>query len=68
MGFVFSNLEMKGPTLCYSLREPFSDFQNVASYKEWLPFVESYRTLCIMPDQGMQHVFQAMKGQSIGFA
>lgn len=36
MGFVFSNLEMKGPTLCYSLREPFSDFQNVASYKEWL--------------------------------
>jgi hypothetical protein len=43
MGFVFSNLEMKGPTLCYSLREPFSDFQNVASYKEWLSVMDTTR-------------------------
>ncbi|MCE7887367.1 MAG: hypothetical protein DYH13_07690 [Alphaproteobacteria bacterium PRO2] len=36
MGFVFSNLEMRGPTLCYSLQEPFASFENVDGFKRWL--------------------------------
>lgn len=42
--------------------------EDMPEIEKWLPFVESYRTLCIMPDQGMQHVFQSMRGQSVGFA
>ncbi len=36
MGFVFSNSEMRGVTLCYSLREPFCGLQNLTEYQEWL--------------------------------
>jgi hypothetical protein len=36
IGFVFSNLEMKGGSLCYSLREPFCGFQSAVGYHEWL--------------------------------
>jgi len=36
IGFVFSNLQLNGSKLEYTLREPFQSFQNVESYKEWL--------------------------------
>lgn len=41
MGYVFSNLELKGSTLCYSLRKPFHLLVDLASCKEWLPEQDS---------------------------
>lgn len=37
MGYVFSNLELKGSTLSYSLKKPFNLLVDLASCKEWLP-------------------------------
>lgn len=36
IGFVFSNLEMHGCELRFSLRKPFDLFMNMTEYKEWL--------------------------------
>lgn len=36
IGYVFSNLELKGSTLCYSLKKPFNLLVDLASCKEWL--------------------------------
>ena len=41
IGYVFSNLEMKGATLRYTLKKPFNLFVDLASYKEWLPGPDS---------------------------
>ncbi len=41
IGYVFSNLEMEGATLCYSLKKPFDLFVNLASYQEWRPLRDS---------------------------
>lgn len=41
IGYVFSNLEMKGPTLCYSLKKPFDLFVNLADHQDWRPLRES---------------------------
>jgi len=44
IGFVFSNLQLNGSKLEYTLREPFQSFQNVESYKEWLSRLDTIRT------------------------
>ncbi len=36
IAFVFSNLELNGGKLEYTLHEPFRSFQNVGEYKKWL--------------------------------
>ncbi len=36
MGYMFTNLELKGSTLCYKLKKPFDLFVNLTSYQEWL--------------------------------
>ncbi len=36
LNFVFSNLQLKGTTLCYSLNFPFDRFENLAETEEWL--------------------------------
>ena len=36
IGYVFSNLELKGAKLCYTLKAPFDLLVNLSSYKEWL--------------------------------
>lgn len=36
IGYVFSNLELKGSTLCYSLKKPFDLFVNLDTYQKWL--------------------------------
>jgi hypothetical protein len=36
IGYVFSNLEMKGASLRYSLKKPFDLFVDLAGSKEWL--------------------------------
>ena len=35
LNFVFSNLEMKGATLCYTLRKPIDEFLNLGDRPEW---------------------------------
>lgn len=35
MNFVFSNLELKGSTLCYTLKKPFDRFVNASNIEEW---------------------------------
>ncbi len=41
IGYVFSNLELKGSTLSYSLKKPFNLLVDLASCKEWLPGPDS---------------------------
>lgn len=41
IGYVFSNLEIKGETLCFSLKKPFNLFVELASYQEWLRELDS---------------------------
>ncbi len=36
LNFVFSNLQLNGATLCYSLNFPFDKFENLTETKEWL--------------------------------
>lgn len=35
LNFVFSNLQLKGATLCYSYNFPFNKFENIDSCSEW---------------------------------
>lgn len=41
IGYLFSNLEMKGTTLCYTLKKPFDLFVKLGSYQEWRPLRDS---------------------------
>ncbi|MGQ0527573.1 MAG: recombinase family protein [Alphaproteobacteria bacterium] len=41
IGYLFANLELKGSRLCYSLKNPFNLFMDLASYQEWLPGPDS---------------------------
>lgn len=36
MGYVFSNLELEGEKLRYTLNTPFNYLQDLGDYKEWL--------------------------------
>ena len=35
VGFLFANLELKGTSLCYSLKEPFCWFEKCSNLKQW---------------------------------
>ena len=41
LSLVFSNLEMRGAKVQYTLSEPFKSFENVCEYKEWLGYLDS---------------------------
>jgi hypothetical protein len=41
---VFENLELKGATLCYSFKTPFSWFADLAKNEKWCPRVDALRT------------------------
>ena len=41
LGLVFSNLELKGPTLGFTLRKPLDQFVNVPNGQEWCPGEDS---------------------------
>jgi len=36
LNFVFSNLKLKGATLCYSLNFPFDRFEDLSKTENWL--------------------------------
>jgi len=44
IGYVFSNLELEGAKLRYTLKKPFDLFVDLTSYQEWLPVVDTLRT------------------------
>ena len=35
INFMFANLELKGTTLCYSLKKPFDQMVNLTNCQEW---------------------------------
>lgn len=41
LGYAFSNLELEGEKLKYTLRKPFNLFADLATCKEWLPGQDS---------------------------
>jgi site-specific DNA recombinase len=44
LNFLFANLSLKGPTLCFSLRKPFDLFVNTTKMEEWRPLVDKLRS------------------------
>ena len=44
IGFVFSNLALKGASLSYTLRKPFDLFVELAKCQEWRPLLDALRT------------------------
>ncbi len=44
LNFVFSNLQLKGATLCYKYEFPFNRFENMGSCSEWRCKSPTYRT------------------------
>jgi len=41
---IFSNLEMEGSTLCYTLRKPFDVLAQIPQCTEWRALVDTLRT------------------------
>jgi len=44
INYVFSNLELKGATLSYSLRKPFDLMVDCSTRSEWLGLLNTLRT------------------------
>lgn len=44
INFVFSNLTLKGGTLCYSLKKPFDQFVKCTDLNKWQDLVDRFRT------------------------
>lgn len=44
LNFVFSNLTLKGETLCYSYNFPFNNFENLDDCSKWRRVVNTFRT------------------------
>lgn len=44
LNLVFANLQLKGTSLCYSLRKPFELMVNVGGMEEWLALIDTLRT------------------------
>ena len=50
INYVFSNLELEGVTLRYSLKKPFDLMVDCTTYNDWLGIVDTLRTpaLCYL--------------------
>ena len=57
INFVFSNLELKGQNLVYTLRPPFDMFIKCTTIEEWRPLVDSFRTFTARQMLEMKGVF-----------
>jgi 5-methylthioribose kinase len=44
VNFVFATLELKGVTLCYSLKKPFDHMVALTTCQEWLAVIDTLRT------------------------
>ena len=47
INYVFSNLELEGATLRYSLKKPFDLMVDCTTYNDWLGLVDTLRTLVL---------------------
>lgn len=54
IGFVFSNLSLRGKELEYTLRQPFNMMVNLHDRAEWLPIIDEFRTNIEEINQTMQ--------------
>ena len=52
-----SNFVLKDRTLSFSYASPFHLVAQSDPQKNWLPFVQTYRTLCLVPTPEMKAVF-----------
>lgn len=44
INYMFANLTLKGPTLCFELKKPFDLFLNASNSEEWRALVDKLRT------------------------
>jgi hypothetical protein len=61
IAFVLSNLRLKGKKLEFSLRSPFDLMVNRANYTSWLPFLDTYRTMCLVPTPEFRGVLEEIR-------
>jgi hypothetical protein len=61
IAFVFSNLRMKGKKLEFSLRSPFDLMVNRRDYSGWLPFLDTYRTMCRVPAPAFRQILEDIR-------
>ena len=61
IAFVFSNLRLRGKKLEYSLRSPFDLMVNRADHTSWLPFLDTYRTMCLAPQPDFRRVLEDVR-------
>jgi hypothetical protein len=65
IAFVFSNLRLKGKKLEFSLRSPFDLMVNRANYTSWLPFLDTYRTMCLAPQPDFRRVLEDVRAMQL---
>jgi hypothetical protein len=61
ISLLFSNLQLKGKKLDFSLRSPFDLMVNRPTYTSWLPFLDTYRTFCVSPSAEMRKLFKGIQ-------
>src|SRR3984893_12796111 len=60
IAFLFSNLRLKGKKLEFSLRSPFDLMVNRRDHSSWLPFLDTYRTMCLAPQPDFRRVLEGV--------
>jgi hypothetical protein len=61
IAFVFSNLRLRGKKLEFSLRSPFDLMVDRATYASWLPFADTYRTMCRSPNPAFRQILETIR-------
>ena len=56
INFVFSNIQLEGQKLGYSLRKPFDMMVNLSYCADWLPTIDKFRTFAVEISQNMNGV------------
>jgi hypothetical protein len=65
IAFVFSNLRLKGKKLEFSLRSPFDLMVNRANHTSWLPFLDTYRTMCLAPQPEFREILEHVRSMQL---
>jgi hypothetical protein len=66
IGFTFSNLELEGASLRYSLRTPFDMFVDLNKRQKWLPFLHTYRIMCVAPEPDFRRILEEIRDSRLG--
>jgi hypothetical protein len=65
IAFVFSNMRLRGKKLEYSLRSPFDLMVDRADHTSWLPFLDTYRTMCLAPQPDFRRVLEDVRAMQL---